>query len=45
MCHRFVTFEVAKMAYSEDIKCKEAIDDYIRGMYREEQGAIMYHKI
>lgn len=44
MCHRFVSFEIAKN-YQEDQKAKEALDDYIRSLYRDEQGALLYHKI
>lgn len=36
MCHRFVTFEVAKNSYNEETKAKEAIDEYIRSVYRDE---------
>lgn len=36
MCHRFVTFETSKGNYNEEAKAKEAIDEYIRNMYRDE---------
>ena len=36
MCHRFITFEVNKGNYNEEIKSKEAIDEYVRSIYRED---------
>jgi len=41
MCHRFVTCEFAR----DDLKAREALDDLLRHLYREEQGALLYHKV
>ena len=45
MCHRFITFEVGGLGKTEEGQFKEGLDEYVRTLYREEQGALMYHKI
>mmetsp|Transcript_35347 Transcript_35347/g.34371 ORF Transcript_35347/g.34371 Transcript_35347/m.34371 type:complete len:170 (+) Transcript_35347:246-755(+) len=45
MCHRFITFEVGQQSKQEQSQFKEALDEFIRNVYREEQGSMMYHKV
>ena len=42
MIHRFVTFEVAK---KNDKMVREALENYIKQVYHDSDGAMMYHKV
>ncbi len=42
MCHRFVTFEIEK---KDEVRCKSALDEYVRRFYRDDNSSMLYHKI